>query len=119
MPSPLEAEQFAKELNSERGLVVAPSAEGFVRKTDDAAVIEFSPSISLPLCITWTKVPLKMIDKVELLGKRQCLDHLHDYVILYFKQPSSPDATVLAELLQHAAAAQVASRAAGAEPMAL
>jgi hypothetical protein len=115
MSSPLDVESFAKALNSERGLVLSPSAEGFVRKTDDPAVIEFSPSLPVPLCITWVKVPLKMIDKAQPLGKRQCLDHLHDYVVLYFKQPSSPEAAVFAELLQHAAAVQVASKAAATE----
>lgn len=101
MSSPLDVESFAKALNSERGLILGPSAEGFVRKTDDPAVFEFSPR-----CNTWVKVPLKMIDKVQPLGKRQCLDHLHDYVILYFKQPDSPEAVVFAELLQHAGTVQ-------------
>jgi hypothetical protein len=95
---PLDAEHFAKAINSDQGLVVGPSAEGFVRRTEDPAVIEFSPSITR--CVTWIKIPIKMIDKVQPLGKWPCRDHVHDCIILYFKQPESPEAIVFAELLR-------------------
>ena len=115
MSSPLDAEQFADALHSERGLALPISAEGYVRKTADKAVIEFSPSAAM--CLAWIKIPLKMIDKVQPLGKRPCIDHLHDYVILHFKRPESAEAVVFAELLHHEASARASSPAVSAEGM--
>jgi hypothetical protein len=40
------------------------------------------------------------------MGKRQCTDHTHNYVVLHFKRPGSPDASVFAELLHHEASAR-------------
>jgi hypothetical protein len=97
----LDADDFFKAINSERGMALGPSVEGFVRKTDDPTIIELSPSIVS--CLTWIKIPLKMIDKVQPLGKRNCVDHMHDYVIIYFKYPESAEAVVFADLLQHGA----------------
>jgi hypothetical protein len=113
MSHDLSTEQFVKAIQSDQGLTIAPTASGFVRKTPDAAVIEFSPSFSL--CAIWVRIPVKMIDKVKLLGKRQCLDHLHDYVILYFKHPESSEAGVFAQLLQHAVSAPLTSMTSGAD----
>ncbi|HEY7152942.1 MAG TPA: hypothetical protein VH575_03185 [Gemmataceae bacterium] len=99
--NPLSADEFGKALHSESGLTVSPTAIGFVRKTTDPHIIEFSHAAAL--CLVWIKIPLKMIDKVQLLGKFPCLDHVHDFVVIFFKKPESPEAAVFAELLHHEA----------------
>jgi hypothetical protein len=102
MSLPLDVEAFAMALNSDRGVIPTPSAEGFVRKTDDPKVIEFSPPSLGSSCTTWIRLPLDMIEKVQPLGKRSCKDHHHDYVVLHFKQPRNTEAAIFAELLYHA-----------------
>jgi hypothetical protein len=119
MSTPLNAEELARALQSEGGLPNIYSAEGLVRKTTDPHVVEFSPSHPVPLCLVWLKIPLKMIEKVQLLGKRQCLDHLHDYVLIYFKRPESAEAAVFAELLHHQATAGGSTMTAAVEPVML
>ena len=97
MSNPISAADFAKALRSQRGLLQPVSAEGFVRNTPDEASVEFSPSDAH--CLYWIAVPLQMIDRVQLLGKRPCAGALQDYVILYFKTPEATEAIVYAELL--------------------
>jgi hypothetical protein len=96
----MSAEEFAEALATSKGLVPPPSAEGIVRKSDDPKVIELSPSSpAFPRCSLWIRIPVEIIDRVLLLGKRACGDHVHDYVVLYFKRPSGVEARVYAQLL--------------------
>src|SRR5437868_2606009 len=95
------AEEFFDALHSEQGVVTKPTVTGYVRKTADQAFIDFSPALAL--CAIWIRIPLSMIAKVTVLGKRPCFDHVHDYVRLTFKSPASPEAAVFAQLLQHTA----------------
>jgi hypothetical protein len=113
MSSLMDPEDFVKALSAETEIGMhSLFAEGFVRITADANVIEFSPTALL--CIRWVKIPLAMIEKVQRLGKKACGDHVHDYAILYFKKPSNEEAAVFAQMIGGEMAAPEESTHAGA-----
>ncbi len=55
-------------------------------------------------CEHWSKVPLEIIEKVEVLQILPCKDHTHPFVKLHFKHPASGEGQFFAAL-----AAQLAS----------
>ena len=88
---------FGKALASAEGLQLPVIVRGLVKKTADTKIIDFSPDTIG--CDYWLNIPLTMIEKVAVLGKRQCLDHVHDYVAIQFKAPTDSEAKVFASLL--------------------
>jgi|HubBroStandDraft_6_1064221.scaffolds.fasta_scaffold12498_3 hypothetical protein len=114
MSYPISADEFARALHSESGLLDIASAEGFVRKAPEETVLEFSPAATH--CLRWIKIPLQMIDKVQLLGKRLCLGQLQEYAVLYFKRPENRESMIYAELLQYSAAECTSCAGATHEP---
>jgi hypothetical protein len=69
---------------------------GMAKKADDPQVVLFAPGRT---CTDWISIPVKMIEKVDWLGRAPCKDHTHDYVRLSLAQATSPEAKVLASLL--------------------
>jgi hypothetical protein len=70
---------------------------GMVKKSeDDPDIVHFTPGT---VCESWVPLPVSMIDRVEIGGKVPCDGHEHDYVRISLKEPSSPEALVLAALL--------------------
>jgi hypothetical protein len=53
-------------------------------------------------CTSWLKVPVDLIDSVEVLSEVPCKDHTHPLVRLHFRSPSveNKEATLLHELLK-------------------
>ena len=98
MFEPLDAATFAKALASDEGLRPPIIVHGLVRKTADAKVIEFT--LDVITCHLWLKIPLDLIHRVVVLGKRTCHDHTHDFVAIQFKSPTNAEAQVFAALLQ-------------------
>ena len=98
MFQPLDAATFAKALASDEGLRPPIIVHGLVRKTADAKVIEFT--LDVITCHLWLKIPLDLIERVVVLGKRTCHDHTHDFVAIQFKSPTNAEAQVFAALLQ-------------------
>lgn len=95
-------QEFVKALTSEGGLSVPSDCltlTGMVKSSSGGAVdsVLFSPGTS---CAFWIPVPVKMIDRVDHLGKIPCRDHEHDFVRLRFKMPTTDEGRVLTELLQ-------------------
>lgn len=60
--------------------------------------ILFSPSVT---CLNWFDLPVEIIEEVEPLGKIPCRDHKHDLVLIQLKEPSTPEAKLLANVLRH------------------
>lgn len=98
MLDPLDALAFAKALSSDEGIQRPLSVSGLVRKTDDPKVIAFT--LDTGTCHDWVKIPIDLIEKVFVLGKRTCRDHVHDFVTIQFKLPTNPETKVFAALLR-------------------
>jgi hypothetical protein len=50
-------------------------------------------------CDRWIKVPLELIEGVELVRMMQCKDHSHPYVLLEFKSPTTPEGILFADII--------------------
>lgn len=97
-------EEFAKAL-AEGSLKSPLVVEGLakVSKQPDQYIL-FAPGTS---CLTWVRVPLVMITKIEWLGKLPCRDHQHDFVRLFLREPKDQEALVFADLLREIKAIQL------------
>jgi hypothetical protein len=121
MTKTYSAKEFLTAL-SEGDLKAAIVRTGMVKRAeDDDQAVLFAEGTN---CAGWTKIPAAMIEKVEWLGKVPCHDHTHDFVNLHLKEPTSPDASVFAALLQTTAAFEMVDEGTGLEasfalPMAL
>lgn len=93
------ADEFLKWLN-DGALRIPLVCEGFAKPIEnDREAFHFAPGTS---CEEWTKIPLAMVEKVDLIGERSCRDHSHPLVQLHFKESSSKDpaAVVFSSLLR-------------------
>jgi CheY-like chemotaxis protein len=50
-------------------------------------------------CVDWILIPVDMIESIEHLGSAPCQDHSHPLVAITFREPTSPEGQVLAQLL--------------------
>lgn len=64
----------------------------------DKSSLHFAPGVN---CSQWLAVPLIAIEEIEPLGAVPCRDHKHDLVLIQLKQPTTPEAQFLSQLLQH------------------
>jgi hypothetical protein len=90
--------EFLEALGS--GILKEPTVLTGVAKTDEAdpGVILFSEGTS---CVLWTRIPVEMIEKVEVLGHVSCPENGRlPYVRLHMKASDHPEVAVLAELLR-------------------
>jgi hypothetical protein len=101
----LDQASFTAALSSEDGLLPPILIIGLVKKGNAPDFIEFTADV--PGCLQWIRVPVTLIEKVLVLGKRQCRDHFHDLVQIQLKQPDSPEGKVFANLLQQASSTPV------------
>lgn len=86
-----------------------PALEGLVKADEhDEGVLLFSATG----CERWTAIPLELILEVEHLGRTRCKDHEHPRVRIHLERPKTPEARMLAGLLDaHATALQSSARA--------
>ena len=99
MPKSFSGADFVKAL-SEGSLREPIVKEGMVKPSEnDPNSIQFSEGNT---CQNWTKIPVEMIERVELLANIRCKDHQHPLVRLYLKEPPGENkvAAVLSELLR-------------------
>jgi hypothetical protein len=101
MTHQISGSEFARAIHSPRGLRTVVAVTGFVRKAAEEANVEFSPPESH--CLQWISIPVRLIDKVDVIDKRECHGELRDYVILYLKTPENADALVLFDLYPYRA----------------
>lgn len=94
----MDGNTLAEQLASNEGLHPPLVVAGFVRKTSDAKVIEFSPGVYPP--DRRLKIPVGMIKEGTVLEKRAQQDGTYDFVIIEFDWPANAEAQVLASLLQ-------------------
>ena len=80
------SEEFANAL-AEGKLREPITLTGIVKQYEDVRFLHFSPGKS---CQQWVRIPVKIIDKVDWLGKVSCLDRTYDYVQLLLKEVDDP-----------------------------
>ena len=101
MPMTFNGDEFAKVLSE--GTLQEPIAlDGMVKPVEgDTSAIDFSQGTS---CAHWTRIPVAMIESVEVHTTIACRDHSHPFVTLILKTPhaENAEANVLVSLL-HAA----------------
>jgi hypothetical protein len=68
---------------------------GMVKEADDEQHLLFANGTS---CETWTRLPLAMVEDIELGDMVPCQDHSHPLVRLRIKEPSSEESAVFAAL---------------------
>lgn len=95
-------EEFVRALTLERGILSpgAPlSLTGMVKASTggETDIVMFAPFGS---CISWTPVPVKMIQSVEHMGKVPCRDHEHEFVRLHLNTPDTEEGRALTGLLR-------------------
>lgn len=76
---------------------------GMAKSSKDDASFMFSEGRS---CKSWVRVPLDMVEGVEVLDRVPCADHEHPYIKLHFKSlpKENKEAAVLLELLRTSSA---------------
>jgi hypothetical protein len=114
MTNTYTADEFLKRLNS--GTLRTPLiCEGFAKSVEGSRdEFLFSPGVS---CEEWTKIPVKIIEKVEFIEEHSCRDHSHPLVQIHFNEPQGDDpfAAVLSSVLRASNLNQ--ERASGFGPM--
>ena len=71
------AADFAKALSEKSLPLDRTTLTGFVDEEESTPeLISFSEG---ERCAYWTKIPVSLIEEVDYLGSRPCLDHLHPY----------------------------------------
>jgi hypothetical protein len=103
--SPLDAVTFADALSSDEGLQRPILASGLARKTEHPQIIEFTRDFLG--CHGWVKIPVELIEKVLVLGKRESHERTYDFVTIQFQPATSPEAKIFAALLHNQEASGV------------
>ena len=99
MPDGYNGPEFLRRLKD--GDLHAPLVcEGFAKPVEGSGeAFQFAPA---GVCNAWTKIPIELVERVEILGDQPCRDHSHPLVRVHFKEPSAQDtaAGVFASLLR-------------------
>jgi len=98
MTRSIDGPTFAKELSSDEGLRPPVIVNGFVRKTSDANVIEFS--LGPDTAHGWLKIPVSMIKQATIMGKYDYKNDIYDFVTIELNWPDNAEARVFAALLR-------------------
>src|ERR1051325_2785404 len=92
MTNTYTAGEFVKRL-TEGALRTPLICEGFAKPAEgshDAFLFSMGDS-----CENWTKVPLEIVERVEVLGESSCRDHSHPLVKVHFKEPPANEPTAV------------------------
>lgn len=95
----LNPEDFLSSI-TEDGIIVPSGPLSLIgmatKNSSHPGVVNFSPSGS---CSDWVEIPIKFIDKIDVLGNLPCKAHHHPLVNIQFKKPENPEAVFLSQLL--------------------
>jgi hypothetical protein len=106
----LRDNQFASNPISATGFVKLPE----VKLPEEEDTLLFSSGSD---CTNWVRIPLRLIDHVQLWRVLPCKDHSHPLVTLVLPSPKHPDATVFAEIARPSASAPSDPQAARSVPV--
>jgi hypothetical protein len=93
----MSGDEFLKKLRSD-DVSVPVLLTGLAKKPeDDGEFILFTPGAT---CGRWIRLPVRLIEKVEVMRVISCGDHQHPFIRLQIRKPETDEGMLLASLLE-------------------